>query len=364
MIISGTLTGPGETASSTSTPASPPTLTEGKILLGRISQVGPDGQGVVRFPNGSGLTFSGGQGLRVGEPVTLEVTRLSPEVTMRLVASESGSAANLAQYAEQSLMRAPDLLGKLMHWAGLNQNDKGALGRSAFMVSGRESLAGVLQRILPNVATEGLLKGDGAGLVRLLEMGSRQEVVDAVHLLRQASAGLRLEGGVEGGREVAAEVAVARNALQRLGDLLALQHILPQAVAPEDGGALLGYRLFWLTDGGLGEAIWRREKEKKGRGGRAGEESALSVLLSLNMTRLGMVQVRLVYGEGMLQVKIAARQEEALATLRQSIGELRQNLLAAELPLRILDLAMLGEGEMKAERVRALGMGAGFNAEV
>ncbi|MBF0429197.1 MAG: hypothetical protein HQL94_09765, partial [Magnetococcales bacterium] len=63
-------------------------------------------------------------------------------------------------------------------------------------------------------------------------------------------------------------------------------------------------------------------------------------------------------------VKIAARQEEALATLRQSIGELRQNLLAAELPLRILDLAMLGEGEMKAERVRALGMGAGFNAEV
>ncbi|MBF0213125.1 MAG: flagellar hook-length control protein FliK [Magnetococcales bacterium] len=380
MILSGVPlppTGEAQAASSSLyTAPSPPELLEGRLLVGRISQVGSDGQGVIRFPNGSGFTFSGGHSLKVGEQVTLEVARLVPEIAVRLVASESGGAAALAQNAEQSLVRAPDVMGRLMFLAGLSRSGAaaatagGRMPTTGVMMAGRESLAAVMQRALPNLSGEALMRGDLSGLTRLLEGGSRQEVVDAVRLVRQAAELLRPAGeGAGSGATVAAqeesaEVAGGRHALQRLGDLLAMQQILPQAVpSPEDGVALLGYRLFWLNEGGLGEAVWRKEREKRKRGGRPGEESVLSVLLSLNMTRLGMVQARLVLGEGMLAVGIAAGEEESLSSLRGEIGTLRQNLLAAGLPLRALDLTMLGEGGMKAERANFLGMGGGFRTE-
>ncbi|MBF0628291.1 MAG: flagellar hook-length control protein FliK [Magnetococcales bacterium] len=349
---------------------SPPELIEGRLLVGRITQLGADGQGVIRFPNGSGLSFSGGQTLRVGEQVTLEVTRLAPEITVRLVASESGGAAALAQNAEQSLTRAPDLMGRLMFLSGLSRgaSAQAGAGRAPVLFAGKESLATVMQKALPNLSGEELFKGDLSGLTRLLEGGSRQEVVEAVRMVRQAAESLRQEGGGAVTRGSAgaegSEVAGARHALQRLGDLLTMQQLLPQAVpSPEDGAALLGYRLFWLNEGGLGEVVWRKEQEKRRTGGRKGDESVLSVLLSLNMTRLGMVQARLVLGEGMLAVGISAGEEESLSALRGEIGTLRHNLIAAGLPLRALDLTMLGEGGMKAERASFLGMGGGFAAE-
>ncbi|MBF0270528.1 MAG: flagellar hook-length control protein FliK [Magnetococcales bacterium] len=386
MILSGVPLPPGETAPVSSnlfTPPSPPELLEGRLLVGRISQLSPDGHGVIRFPNGSGFSFSGGQSLRVGEQVTLEVTRLVPEIGVRLVASESGSASALAQNAEQSLARAPDLMGRLMVLTGLSRGGAtgSALtaslgGRAPVLLVGRESLASVIQRALPNLSAEALFKGDLSGLTQLLEGGSRQEVTSAVRLVRQAADLIQQEagkggggGGVAGAAGEGSEVAGARHALQRLGDLLAMQQILPHtAPAPEDGAALLGYRLFWLNEGGLGEVVWRKEREKRKRGGRQGDESVLSVLLSLNMTRLGTVQARLVLGEGMLAVGIAAGEEETLSALRGDIGALRQGLLAAGLPLRALDLTMLGEGGMKAERAEFLGMGTtegggGFRTE-
>ncbi|MBF0189610.1 MAG: flagellar hook-length control protein FliK [Magnetococcales bacterium] len=384
MILSGVPLPPGETASVSSSslaPPSPPELLEGRLLSGRISQLGPDGHGVIRFPNGSGFSFSGGQSLRVGEQVTLEVTRLVPEIGVRLVASESGSASVLARNAEQSLARAPDLMGRLMVLTGLSRGGASGSaltaslgGRTPVLLVGRESLASVIQRALPNLSAEALFKGDLSGLTQLLEGGSRQEVTSAVRLVRQAADLLQQEKGVGAGTVAGSagegsEVAGARHALQRLGDLLAMQQILPHtASTSEDGAALLGYRLFWLNEGGLGEVVWRKEREKRKRGGRQGDESVLSVLLSLNMTRMGMVQARLVLGEGMLAVGISAGEEETLSALRGDIGALRQGLLDAGLPLRALDLTMLGEGGMKAERAEFLGMGTtegggGFRTE-
>lgn len=376
MILSGIPLPPGDagalSAQLFSTPAVPE-LSEGRLLVGRVTQMGADGQGVIRFPNGSGLSFSGGHTLQVGEQVTLEVTRLSPEITVRLVASESGGAAALAQNAEQSITRAPELLNRLMVLSGGSRGAATGVthGRASLLLAGREPLSAVLQKALPNLSGEALFQGDISGLTRLLEGGSRQEVVDAVRLVRQAAEILRQEGGrggtptvVAADPEAVSELSGARHAMHRLGDLLALQQILPQVVpSPEEGVALLGYRLFWMNEGGLGEVVWRKEREKRRKGGRPGEESVLSVLISLNMTRLGVVQARLVLGEGMLAVGLATGEEEALATLREGIATLRQNLLAAGLPLRALDLNMLGAGGMKAERARFLGLGGEFRTE-
>ncbi|MBF0164319.1 MAG: flagellar hook-length control protein FliK [Magnetococcales bacterium] len=382
MILSFIPPSPGASGPVSSTPFSAPDipeLFEGQMLAGRVANVGADGQGVIRFPNGSGISFSGGYALQAGEQVTLEVTRLTPEVGVRLVASESGGAAQLAQTAEQSLARGPELLGRLMLLSGLARGATGgtgesallAGGRSGVLVAGRETLAGVLQRALPNVGLGDLMKGDLAGLTRVLEAGSRQEVADAVRLVRQAAEHLRHEPTQPANattpatrEEVAAEVAGARHALQRLGDLLALQHILPQAAAsPEEGAYLLGYRLFWMNDGGLGEAVWRRERDRRRKEGKSGDGSLLSVLLSLNMTRMGMVQARLEHGAGLVRVAISAQEEASLVALRGGVGELRGALLEAGVPLHSLDLAMLGAGGMKAERAQFLGLGSGFHTE-
>ncbi|MBF0295486.1 MAG: flagellar hook-length control protein FliK [Magnetococcales bacterium] len=349
MIVSGVLNGPVDPTAPTPSPASPPPLTEGRLLSGRISQASPDGQGIVRFPNGSGFAFTGGQALRVGDQVTLEVLRLVPEVTLRLLSSDSAAAASLARSASRGLLRAPDLLQSLLRPA-------------SGLLAGRAPLAEVAREALPDLSLEGLLKGDVTRLARLLENSDPREVMRSVARLRQAAVELE-PNPARPGQVDAAELGSVRSGLRMLGDALAMQHLLPQVATPEDGSVLLGYRLFWMHEGGVGEAIWREEREKE-RGRKSGKERLQSVLLSLNMTRLGMVQARLAYGEGLLRVAIAARDEAALTELRASIGDLRRALIVAELPLHSLDLAKLPETEMRAERARAMGLGSGFEAEI
>ena len=391
MIISGNLLPPyGEITETTpvTTPAANHGLSTGQQVMGRVSQVQSNGHGVLRLPDGSGFAFSGGHGLRAGEPVRLEVMRLVPEITFRLVASQSGGAVALAQSAEQSLMRAPDLLANLLSWAGLKGGSQvlngGILagsspeeslflalragGKAASYVTGKgETLAGIMQKSLPNVSVAGLLRGETAGLARLLEGGSREEVRDAVRLLRLGAMDLRAageEGAAPRSGNTDAELNPIRAALHRLGDLLAMQDVLPRAAPSAEGDLFLGYRLFWLTEGGLGEAIWRREQNRQ-RNLKSEEDSAVTtVLLSLNMTNLGVVQARLSYGDGQLLIAVSAQEESALAALRGQVGELRGGLLDAELPLRSLELSRLTSGEMKTERLRALGLGAGFSTEV
>ena len=380
--ISGTLLPPGEASAAAKSPSpssSNAGLQVGSVLHARVGQTHGNGQGVLRFADGSGFAYSGGRGLRAGEPVQLEVLRTSPEITLRLMASNSGSAAALAQSAEQSLMRAPDIFARLLNWAGLGGGGGVLPGASpeealflalrtglkpGVLVTGQgESLSSVLGKALPNLSALSLMKGDVSALVRLLEGGSRQDLADAIRQLRQASADLRFGG--EGGRADpagAAELNAARNALHRMGDLLAMQEVLPRAAPSVDGNQFLGYRLFWLTEGGLGEAIWRREQERaRARAGEGGETT--SVLLSLNMTGLGAVQARLSYADGQLLVALSAEDESALAALRGRIGDLRHGLLQQDLPLRSLEISRLSGGEMKNARLQALELGAGFSTE-
>ncbi|MBF0144273.1 MAG: flagellar hook-length control protein FliK [Magnetococcales bacterium] len=150
-----------------------------------------------------------------------------------------------------------------------------------------------------------------------------------------------------------------QTSLQRLGDLMAMQELLPRVQLP-DGSQFLGYRLFGLMEGGLGEAIWQQRKGKKGEGGEEGELT--TVLISLNLTRLGSVQARLGYGENQLQVGLSASEEGALAALRGRIRELRGGLLATGLPLRSLEVARMGVAEMRVERQEMMGLASGFSA--
>jgi len=64
-----------------------------------------------------------------------------------------------------------------------------------------------------------------------------------------------------------------------------------------------------------------------------------------------------------LLINIGAEDEEALSLLRSDIGELRGQLIEAELPLRSLELSRLSGGEIKEQRLQAFGIGAGFSTE-
>lgn len=370
-------------------------LEVGKILTGRVAQVEANGRGTLRFPSGMGFSFANTSALKLGEPVQVQVLRLVPEVAFRVLVSASGIAAGLAESAEQSLVRAPDIFANLLNWSGLSKGgspvasgEGGAEAAGGFLFSLKSGLqAGTLtarqgltllhalKKTLPNLSAKGLLRGEIKELVRLLETGSRQDVRQMIHQLRQVSAGLFRasgggaehqvpgQGGVVPGEE-AAELNAVRNTLHRLGDLLAMQEILPRTALSPEGGQLLGYRLFWLTEGGMGEAIWQRERSrKKGAGDEDADSAITTVLLSLNMTDLGVVQARLTYGEGQCAVRIAAEEARSLAALRGRISELRQSLLAAELPLRSLDLFRLVPGEVREERMRTLGLASHFSTE-
>lgn len=391
MIISGTLL-PSRESQPSPYPLSG--LEVGNVLTGRVVQLGVGGRGLLRFADGSSFTFANGPTMKPGEAVQVQVLRLAPEIAFRLLTSSSGVAASLAESVEQSLVRAPDIFANLLNWSGMATGDK-STGAAAALLSEAGSLfalkagitadtlvtrqgltlAQVLQKSLPNISAQGLLRGDMSELVRLLEDGSRQDVRQVIRQLRQVAADLfrpseagsekSLAGqGSASQGENSAELSAVRNSLQRLGDLLAMQEILPRTSLSLDGGQLLGYRLFWLTEGGMGEAIWQRERQRQRRQRDSdAETSVTSVLLSLNMTGLGAVQARIAYGGGLCSIGIAAEEEESLTALRWRIGELRQALLAAELPLGSLDLSRLRPGEMKKKRMHSLGLDSNFYTE-
>ncbi len=359
MIIPGVLLPIKEAPAATPSPTTP--LTVGDVLTGRVTQMGSDGRGVVRFPDGRGFAFQSGPSLQVGEPVQVQVARLVPEIAFRLLDSSSQAATTLATSAEQSLVRAPELFASLLRWAGLSPNNEA-----------------LLQRSLPNISVQGLLQGEITELAQLLETGSRQDVRAMIQQVRQGAVDLLLAEGEPAAdgknpgtaSDAALDGSAVRNTLHRLGDLLAMQEILPRISLAPDGGQLMGYRLFWLMEGGLGEAIWYRKRsreeqeEEEGRARPAKESTLTTVLLSLNMTHLGAVQARLSDQDGVCAIRIAAEEEESLSMLRRRISELRGALLAAALPLSGLDLARLSPGELKANRMRALGMASHFSAEV
>ncbi|MBF0368375.1 MAG: flagellar hook-length control protein FliK [Magnetococcales bacterium] len=369
MIISGLLLPSGDTAASVKLPR---VFSQGESFTARVSRLDNHGQGLMRLPDGHLFSFSGAKGLSEGEQVRLEVVRTAPELTFRLAGTQSQAASQLAESAEQSLVRAPDVFARLIAQAGLA---KGGMSGEAllfslknagqpFLVTDKgETLAGLLQKNLPNISGDALLRGNGASLAKLLEGGSRQDVADAIRNLQLAAGTLRLGGeesaGMAGKESAAAELAATRGALQRLGDLLAMQEILPRTPAA-DGQAFPGYRLFWLTEGGLGEAIWRQSGGKKG--GR-GEADNNSILVSLNMTHLGSVQARLELGERQLMVSIAAEDEQALSALRGQVGQLRTGIQEIGLPLKALELSRLTRAGMREARQQLLGLaGSGFSA--
>ncbi|MBF0445152.1 MAG: flagellar hook-length control protein FliK [Magnetococcales bacterium] len=359
MVISGTMSPPGGTSSAkSSAKSSSPAV--GQVMQGRVSQTSGSNQGVIRFPDGSSFNYTGAS-LKAGEQVQIEVLRLAPDMVFRLATSTSDAAGRLAMNAEQSLMRGPDVFAQLLSQTGGKASSALKMGmQSPLLMSGKgENMAAILQRVLPNVSASGLLKGDVSGVANLLQ-GGRSDIADAIRLLREAAADLRPAAGARG--DIAGELSAARTSLQRLGDMMAMQDILPRVAPSSDGETFLGYRLFWLTEGGLGEAVWRREQARQGAGNK--KEDITSVLLTLNMTNLGPVQARIAYGEKSLLISIGAEDEEALSSLRTSIGELRGQLIQAELPLRSLELSRLSGGEIKEQRLQSLGVGAGFSAEV
>jgi hypothetical protein len=356
MVISGTMSPPSGATSAQSS-AKSATTTVGQVMTGRVSQTSGSNQGVIRFPDGSSFSYSGAS-LKAGEQVQVEVMRLSPEMVFRLNASTSGMAGRLALNAEQSLMRGPDVFAQLLSQTGSKGGSALQMGlQSPLLLSGKgENMAAILQRVLPNVSSQALLKGDSSGVSNLLQ-GGRSDLANAIRLLQEAAADLRPAGG----QDAAAELTAARTSLQRLGDMMAMQDILPRAAPSTEGDTFLGYRLFWLTEGGLGEAVWRREKARQEGGNKS--EDITSVLLTLNMTNLGAVQVRIAYGDKSLLISIGAEEEESLSSLRTDISELRGELIKAELPLRALEISRLSGGEIKEQRLEALGIGAGFSTE-
>ncbi|MBF0108497.1 MAG: flagellar hook-length control protein FliK [Magnetococcales bacterium] len=354
-------------------------LTQGAVVAGRISEINGRGEGVLRLTDGSGFFFSGGQALKAGEQVRLEVVQLQPQVTLRLLGSDSGMAQRMASDMEQSLMRLPDLFARLMHLSGLDATGavtregtalsslfatlrQGGTPHSLFATGKGESLAALMQRVLPNFSFEALGKGDLGELMQLLRGG--KEVSEMVRQLRQAALDLQpVADPVTGRGPGEQELAAARQTLTRLGDLLAMQEILPRTTPGPDGDPFLGYRVFWLDDRGLGELIWRRRR-KGGSGGEGGEKEETSVLVTLNLTRLGAIQAHLSLAENTLRIALKAEEEESLSVLREEIRQLRQALIAAELPLRSLDLSLMTRAMLQEERQAILELGDGFSVEV
>lgn len=387
MIISGILLPPQDVPSPSSLNAG---LDVGKVLTGRIVQMQSNGQGILRFPDGRGFSFANGATLKPGEAVQVEVMRLSPTMTFRLLGSSSGVASNLAASAEQSLVRAPDIFSNLLNWSGLGsqraeipgaegslQGDilaalKSGIKADTWVTRRGLTLAQVLQKSLPNISAQNLLRGDLSELVQLMEQGSKQNVRQLILQLRQVAADLVRQTNPstkfnstinQAAGDNSSELMAVRNTLHRLGDLLAMQEILPRTALSLDGGQLLGYRIFWLAEGGMGEAIWQRERKKRKSKDDDTDTSVTSVLLSLDMTKLGAIQARIAYAEGLCSIGISAENEDSLAALRGGLRNLRQALLKAELPLHSLELARLMPGDLKDNRMQALGLASNFSTE-
>ncbi|MBF0416286.1 MAG: flagellar hook-length control protein FliK [Magnetococcales bacterium] len=374
-------------------------LVQGEVIAGRVGMVNGRGEGVLRLADGSSFSFSGGQALKEGEQVRLEVVGMKPQITLRLLASESGAAQRLAGDVEQSLMRSPDIFSRLMDMSGLGAGTAGtaspfqaegplfeglfsflaAVRQSApgfvqhplFVTGKGESMAAVLQRVLPNLSLQSLQQGDLTGLLRLMS-GGRGQIQEMLRELRLAANDLRPNTDFQplpGQQPITdQDLSAARQLLHRIGDLLAMQDILPQTHLSSNpaGDPYLGYRLFWLDERGLGELIWR--KQQQGGGGRSGgdgeENQATSVLVTLNLSRLGTVQAHLSYASNTLQIALGAEEDISLNALREDIRDLRQALLGAELPLRSLELSRMTRAKVQEERLAILELGSGFSVEV
>lgn len=98
MIVTGLLQPTKGTTESVTTPGGT-ILTPGSVVNARVGKVGEGGRGVFQLSDGSRLTFMGARGLSVGEQVRLQVVTTVPETAMRVVASESQTAAGLAWVA-------------------------------------------------------------------------------------------------------------------------------------------------------------------------------------------------------------------------------------------------------------------------
>lgn len=451
----------------------------GQLLTARVTQLLENGQGMLQLADGAELSFSKGFALMEGEQVRLQVVRTGAEVALRLVASDSGEAAKLAENTERTLLKAPDLFSKLMQLSGEADRpapplrsalppavqtvpgqpaaaaassapavpvgatvavpalptplvastpaasaaaavaprlptgevvvphattpgglpDAGTallsprpgvtvapqtggpnvrLPENLLLTADGENLGELLRKNLPDLSLDDLMKGDFKALAKLLTgsgSATAPTLGESVHRLRVAAESLKLvqsdklsreeqQALQEAVREAGGEGALLREAkqsLHRLGDVMAAQDILPKNQPMADGSNFLGYRVFWLPEGGMGEVMWRREKAAKG-GGQEGKEG-FSVLLSLQLSRLGLVQSRITMGEGYLNISLSAREEESLDALRQGVGELRQGLIQAELPLRTLNLERLNQQEMLEERRQALGLSGNLRME-
>ncbi|MBF0159788.1 MAG: flagellar hook-length control protein FliK [Magnetococcales bacterium] len=341
-------------------------LSVGDLLVGRVLTIDSvSGQGSLRLTDGTAITFTGGNNLAagslaVGEMVQLEVSRTAPQITLRLAGSESALATQLAESTQQTVARAPEVLARLVT---LLQTQQGG-GLPAAL---RAQIGRILQQNLPTVPVEALWQGEITSVSQLLTHGQLlTESGDAIQQLRLAMAQLQADqeqqsaAASSGGRSGAgAALTTVQTTLSQLSDLLTLQTLLPSlSLTDQDGSVLAGYRLFLLDEGGWGEAIWRYggQSGSRGQGSQGGNRDTITVMLSLAMTQLGRVQARLSASNGQLWINLAAEQEQGLSALRQQVGELRDRLLAAGLPLQSLDLQRLTGAALESERRRMLGL--------
>ncbi len=367
-------------------------LAVGDLLTGRVTDLQANGQGVFRQANGGALVFSGAERLVEGEQVQLRVVRLSPVVTLQVVASDSRVAARLAEMTEQSLALGPEVFARLLQAAGLEEgaaSESGSLASpqaaapdapaadpstrqaaegSSAIPRGEESLASLLRRNLPTLSLETLARGEIEELAQLLE-GRREgpAAAEAVRDLRQAAT--TWHSAVEQGQSASADTSqltspgrpAVSHALHRMGDMLAAQDLLPSGRGTVDVGALLGYRIFWVAEGGLGEVIWRQE-HPRGRS-QGAPDSRVSVLFCLSLTRLGLVHVHLVSGTGGLLLRFAAADPGTVAALRREVAELRTGLLTTDIPLQAVEFSHSTPAAMRSARLEALGLAGEFVAE-
>ncbi|MBF0124737.1 MAG: flagellar hook-length control protein FliK [Magnetococcales bacterium] len=340
-------------------------LAVGDLFVGRVLSIdSSSGQGSLRLADGAVITFAGGANLAagalmVGDRVSLEVSQTVPQVTLRLVSSESSMATQLADSTIQTVARAPEALVRLVN---LLQTQQGGLPAAQ-----RSQLIRAVQQSLPTLEVEPLLQGDMTAVTQLLSTSQLiTESSDSIQQLRLTLAQLQTDmeqlpdSVVAGSRNANTALTTVHTTLTQLGDLLSLQTLLPSlSLTDHDGSVLAGYRLFLLDDGGWGEAIWRYgSRYQSSKSGQSQDEATemVTVMLSLAMTDLGRVQARLSAGNGRLLVAIAAEEEQGLAALRQQIGELRGRLLAAGLPLQAIDLQHLSSTALESERRRMLGV--------
>ncbi len=366
-------------------------LAVGDLLTGRVTDLQENGQGVFRQPNGGVLVFSGAERLVEGEQVQLRVVRLSPVVTLQIVASDSRAAARLVEMAEQSLTLGPEVFARLLQAAGPDVTATSEAGSPASpqagapdapaadpsirqaaegpsaIPRGEESLAALLRRNLPTLSLESLAQGQFEELTQLLEGRLYASTMpEAVRNLRQAAA--TWHSALEQGQSASADTSqltgperlAVSHALHRLGDMLAAQDLLPSGRVT-DPSALLGYRIFWMSEGGLGEVIWRQE-HPRGRGQET-QDARVSVLFCLSLTRLGLVHVHLVSGTGGLLLRFAAADPGAVAALRREVGKLRAGLLTADVPLQAVEFSHSTPAAMRKARLEALGLAGEFVAE-